>query len=132
MKSILFDSYAILSFYQDEKGAGTVEELLRSSKKGELPACMSEINLGEVHYWTIRRVGLENARKRLEQFFELPIRVIAPSTELILAAAELKAEYALSYADCFAAATAMKSSSAIVTGDPEFKKIAHLVEIVWI
>ena len=50
MKSILFDSHAILKFTQDEKGSDIVEQFLQKSKKGLLKACMSEINLGEVYY----------------------------------------------------------------------------------
>jgi ribonuclease VapC len=42
-------------------------------------------------------------------------------------AAEVKAEYVISYADCFAVATAEQLSASIITGDPEFKKVEHLV-----
>ncbi|MBW1717726.1 MAG: type II toxin-antitoxin system VapC family toxin, partial [Deltaproteobacteria bacterium] len=93
---------------------------------------ISEINLGEVYYKTIRRLGLESARNHLEQFFELPIQVFPPSSDIILSASEIKAEYAISYADCFAVATALKVVASIITGDPEFKKVEHLVKIVWI
>jgi predicted nucleic acid-binding protein len=132
MKNILLDSYAIFRFYQDEPGADKVEQFLVSSREGKLQAYISEVNLGEVYYKTIRRIGLASARDHLEQFFELPIQVIPPSSEIILSAAEIKAEYAISYADCFAVATALKVSASIVTGDPEFSKVEHLVEILWI
>ncbi|MBW2341099.1 MAG: PIN domain-containing protein [Deltaproteobacteria bacterium] len=46
----------------------------------------------------------------LEQLLELPIEVISPSSEIIMKASEIKAEYAISYADCFAVATALKLS----------------------
>lgn len=132
MKNILFDSYAILKFYQDEDGADKVEELLIASRRGDLKAFMSEINLGEVHYMTIRSLGLESAEEYLEQFFELPIQVVAPSWDIILSASEIKAEYAISYADCFAVATARKGEATVITGDPEFKKVERLVKIKWI
>ena len=132
MKNILFDSYAILKFYQDEDGADEVEKLLISSRRGDLMSYISEINLGEVYYKTIRRLGLTSARTHLEQFFELPVQVIPPSSDVILSASEIKAEYAISYADCFAVATALKVAASIITGDPEFKKVGHLIEIIWI
>jgi len=132
MKNILFDSYAILCFYQDERGSDEVERFLVSSRNGESRAFISEINLGEVHYQTVRRIGLERARRQLEEFYELPVDVLAVSSAIIFSAAELKAEFAVSYADCFAIATAIKTSSLIVTGDPEFKKVEHLVEVSWI
>ncbi len=132
MKNILLDSYAILKFYQDEEGADKVERLLISSHQGNLKAYISEINLGEVHYKTIRRLGLLSARNYLEQFSELPIHVIPPSSDIILSASEIKAEYAISYADCFAVATALKVEASIITGDPEFRKVERLVKIDWI
>ncbi len=132
MKTILFDSHAILKFSQDKEGAETVEEFLVASQRGSLKACMSEINLGEVYYITIRRVGLESAKYYLDQFLELPIEIIAPSSEIIMSASGIKAEYALSYADCFAVATALKFSASILTGDPEFKKVEHIVTIEWL
>jgi predicted nucleic acid-binding protein len=132
MKNIVFDSYAILSFYQNEKGSDEVESLLVSSRKGKIHAFISEINLGEIHYKTIRRVGLDAARKQLEQFSELPVEVVHPLPDIIVSASELKAEYAISYADCFAVATALRTHSSIVTGDSEFKKVEHLVKIIWI
>lgn len=132
MTDILFDSHAILKFYQDEDGAETVERLLVSSHKGDLKAYISEINLGEVYYKIIRRLGLASAKRHLEEFFELPIQVISPSSDIILSASEIKAEYAISYADCFAVATALVFKASIVTGDPEFMKVEHLVKIVWV
>jgi len=132
MKNILFDSHAILQFYQDEDGAENVEELLISAKQGVLKAYMSEINLGEVYCMTIRRLGSASARDHLEHFFELPVQIISPSSDIILTASEIKAEHAISYADCFAVATAQKVKASIITGDPEFKKVENLVEIVWI
>ena len=131
-KSILFDSFAILKYYQDETGAEKVENLLRSAQRDLLKAFMSEINLGEVYYITIRRIGLESAKENLERLLNLPIKIIAPSSELIMKAAEIKAQYTISYADCFAAATAEQLSASIITGDPEFKKVEHFVTVDWI
>lgn len=132
MKNVLFDSHAIMKFYQDEDGAEKVEEFLLNAQQGNLKAYMSEINLGEVYYMTIRRLGLVAAKDNLEHFFELPVQIIPPSSNIILKASEIKAEYAISYADCFAAATALSVKASIVTGDPEFKKVEHLAEIVWV
>jgi ribonuclease VapC len=93
---------------------------------------MNQINLGEVYYKTIRAVGLEEGKKFLENFLRLPLSVILPDSELIWKASEIKAEYAISYADCFAAATALRYEAAILTGDPEFKKIEPLLSIEWV
>ena len=132
MKTILLDSHAILKFSQDEDGADKVEQLLASAQQGGLKAYISEINLGEIYYTTIRRLGLEPAKYYLEQLLELPLNVISPSSEIIMKASEIKAKYAISYADCFAVATALKFSASIITGDPEFGKVKDIVTIDWI
>lgn len=51
---------------------------------------------------------------------------------MIWKASGIKAEYSISYADCFAAATALKYDATILTGDPEFKKIGSLVQVEWL
>ncbi|MCL5405434.1 MAG: type II toxin-antitoxin system VapC family toxin [Deltaproteobacteria bacterium] len=132
MKSVTFDSHAILKFAQDEAGADRVEELLRAAEEARVRACVNEINLGEVYYITMRRLGVESARRFLEQFSTLAVERIAASWQIIESAAELKARHALSYADCFAAATALRHGASLVTGDTEFKKVEHLVPIEWI
>ena len=132
MKRILFDSHAILKYSQDEKGADKVEQFLLSSLNSKLKAYLSEINLGEIYYITIRRLGLESAKLYLEQLLDLPIAIISASSEIIREAAEIKAQYAISYAGCFAVATALNYSASIITGDPEFKKVDHIVTIEWL
>jgi len=52
--------------------------------------------------------------------------------DLIFQAAEYKAQYSISYADCFVLVSAIEYKAIVVTGDPEFKKVEQLVEIFWI
>jgi ribonuclease VapC len=54
------------------------------------------------------------------------------SNNLIFQAAEYKAQYSISYADCFILTSAIEHKAIIVTGDPEFKKVEHLVDIIWV
>jgi predicted nucleic acid-binding protein len=42
------------------------------------------------------------------------------------------AVWSSSFADCFALASALERKATIVTGDPEFRKVEHLVGIIWI
>ena len=58
--------------------------------------------------------------------------ILPVPNNLIFQAAEYRAQYALSYADCFALVSAVEYKATLVTGDPEFKKVEHLVDIVWI
>jgi len=132
MKIILFDAHAILKWTQKEKGYQKVKSILVECRNQSVLGYMNQINLGEVYYQTIRVVGLDEARKFLENFSRLPISIIPPDSELIWKASEIKAEYSIAYADCFAAATALRHEAAILTGDPEFKKIASFVQVEWL
>jgi ribonuclease VapC len=62
----------------------------------------------------------------------LPILLVQNDFQDVIDAARIKAEYPLSFADCFAVATAIRESAIILTGDPEFKKIEHLAKIEWL
>ncbi len=132
MPVFLFDSHAMLSFFQREKGSDVAERILRQSdsKNGALLMCL--INLGEIVYLTKRRFGDEKKIEVLSYIHQLGFKILSISDALVYQAAELKAIYALSYADCFALACSINHSAVLVTGDPEFKSVKHLVEIEWI
>ena len=132
MKRILFDAHAILRWTQKERGYQKVKSLLIACREESALGYMNQINLGEVYYKTIRAIGLEEAQKFLENFLRLPLPIILPDSDLIWKASEIKAEYAISYADCFAAATAIRYKATVLTGDPEFKKIESLVSVEWL
>ena len=132
MKQILFDAHPILKWIQKEPGYQKVKSLLIGCRDKSVIGYMNQINLGEVYYRTIRAVGIEEAKKFLENFLRLPIHIILPDSDLIWQASEIKAQFPISYADCFAAATAMKFKTVILTGDPEFKKIMDIVSIEWL
>jgi len=42
---------------------------------------------------------------------------------------ELKSHHPMSYADCFAAAAAIKEGATLLTSDPEFQSVKHLVNV---
>jgi ribonuclease VapC len=90
------------------------------------------INLGEIIYMTKRRFGDQKKLEVLGRIHQLGLKVLPAPKPLVYKAAELKAEYPISYADCFALAGALERSAILVTGDPEFRKVDHLVSIQWI
>src|SRR4030042_2504104 len=132
MKIILFDAHAILRWTQKERGYKKVKNLLTACRDQSATGYMNQINLGEVYYKTIRAVWIDRAKEFLENFFRLPIQIILPDSELIWTASEIKASYSISYADCFAAATALRFKATILTGNPEFKKLVSILPIEWV
>jgi predicted nucleic acid-binding protein len=132
MKRILFDAHAILVWTQKEPGYERIKSLLVACRETTAAGYMSYVNLGEVYYKTIRAVGLSQAKSFLENFLRLPVTLVLPDRDLIWNASEIKAEFAISYVDCFAVATAIRYEATILTGDPHFKKLEKLVTVEWI
>jgi ribonuclease VapC len=132
MNSILFDSFAMLRFFYQEPGAERVRELLKKATRDEVPRLISAINVGELIYIVQRRSGEEAKLQMLVKLNSLGLTILPCPNELIFRAAELKARFAMSYADTFAVASAMEHNATLVTGDPEFRKVGQLVKILWV
>jgi len=132
MKRLLLDSFAVLAWIQDEPGAQIVEDLLyRAQDEGE-QVLLNIINLGEVYYCCARVQDISFARDIVEKIRLLPVTIYPCSNDLVLEAAAFKAQYPISYADAFIVATAIRENACIVTGDPDFKKLDHLIKIEWL
>ena len=132
MKRYVLDSYALIAFFENEAGAQLVEDILKIIFAGKVKGYLSVINWGEIYYITIREQGIEEAEKVISQIRKFPLQVMDVDRELTYQATKLKGEYPLAYADCFAAALAMKLKATLVTGDPEFKKLQDVLSIEWI
>jgi predicted nucleic acid-binding protein len=79
---------------------------------------MSWINAGEVAYKTEDREGSEGLVEIME-VLRNRVALQLPNEDICLAAASLKAKHAISFADCFAIATAIYFDAVLLTGDPE-------------
>ncbi len=128
----IFDSHALLKFFQKEKGHEKVAHLLGEIRKTRGAKYINAINLGEIIYSTKREFGDQKKLEVLANIERLNFTILPILNPLIFQAAEYKAQYALSYADCFALASTVEYKATLVTGDPEFKKVKHLLDITWI
>ena len=128
----VFDSHALLKLFQKEAGHEEVAKVLEAAKKKKGIKYINAINLGEIIYATKREFGDQKKIEALANIGRLDITVLPVPNSLIFQAAEYKAQYSISYADCFVLATAVEHDAAVVTGDPEFKKVDHLIDIIWV
>ena len=128
----LFDSHALLAFFQRESGAEIVARIFNEAIEQNTDRLICIINLGEIIYLTKRRFGEEKKLEILGRIHQLGMRVLPVPDSLVYQAAELKAEYPIAFADCFALACAIDHPAVLVTGDPEFKMVEHLVRVNWI
>jgi predicted nucleic acid-binding protein len=131
---LVLDSWLLLAWLKDQApGADRMEELWQraATQNVRLSACM--VNIGEVFYLTARYKGLAAAEELLEHLRNRPLQMIAASDALVIEAARLKAAYPISYADAFAAATAMRARCPLATGDPEFRALEKdgIIRLDW-
>ena len=131
-RPFIFDSHALLKFFQKEKGYEKVTQLLGEIRKTGAFKYINAINLGEIIYSTKKEFGDQKKLEILANIERLNFTILPISNNLIFQAAEYKSQYSISYAGCFALASAVEHKAILVTGDPGFRKVEHLVDIVWI
>lgn len=112
--TFVLDSWAVLRLLEGvEPSATRVEQLLVAARP-----VMSWINLGEVFY-VVRRDGGQAEADAVVRDLRSSVDLDLPSEQRVLAAAAIKADHRMAYADAFAAATAVAHRATLLTGDPE-------------
>lgn len=132
MNRFVVDSLVIIAYLRQEKGYLKFKRLLRQVRSEKIKLFLCWLNLGEVYYHVWRKKGKEAAQKTLSLVRQMPMELVSVSDELVLQAAEIKAQYPIALADCFVAALARNEGIPILTADPEFKKLEGLVSVEWL
>ena len=115
------DSWAVLRLLEGaEPAASRVEQVLDAGRP-----VMSWINLGEIFY-VVRRDQDDKEAHEVVRDVRSRLLLDLPSEERVLAAAAIKADHRMAYADAFAAATAVTHRATLLTGDPKL-----LVDAMW-
>ena len=125
----VLDSFALLAFFRAETGGSHVRSLLTDTTT---QTAIATVNLGEVAYRVEREFGFERVQDVLGKIVEFQIDVVDVDRPLALVAARHKAIYRMSYADCIVTALAQRLEAALVTGDPDFQQVEHLVSVEWL
>jgi predicted nucleic acid-binding protein len=123
--TLALDSWVILAWLRDQApGAAAMARLWEQADAGRTQLVMNIVNLGEVFCIVAKARGEASARTVLQNLQGRRMEIASASDELVLEAATLKARYPISYADAFAAATALGRGARLVTGDPEMRALA--------
>ena len=130
--NFVLDSFALLAYLQAEPASLKVKETLKLAWDQDAQIFLSLINLGEIVYTVERKLGDDTSREVLQDVLTLPIEVAEVTMERVLSAAHIKGKFPISYADAFAVALAQEIAATLITGDPEFKRVESLVEIMWL
>ena len=134
MRKVL-DAWAVLAWINGEVPAvQALQKLLDDAEGGQVELGMCMVNAGEVFYRLAKTRGLDFARSFWDDFQTTSVQFLDAPNWLIFEAANWKSKYAISYADAFAIATAVRQDAPLVSGDPDFQVFRSngAVKIEWI
>ncbi len=124
----VLNACALLRLAQAEPGSEIVRNLLYAARRGEAELLMHQMNLGEVVYCIGKVHGWSTAERKRGEIALLPIRIVPFDDRLFWQAVELKAAFAISYADAFAAALAIALDATLVSTDSEFASLGSRIK----
>ncbi|MEO1020949.1 MAG: type II toxin-antitoxin system VapC family toxin [Bacteroidota bacterium] len=131
-KPYVFDSWPVISFFENQPSANKIERLLEESVSNKIDKYLSVINLGEIWYTICRTYSDTKADLVVQKLRDMGFLFIDANWHVTQQAAAYKTLGGISYADCFAAALAKTQDAVLITGDKEFKRVAHDVDILWV
>jgi len=112
----------MVAWIRDESAAAAVDDFLREAEAGRGHLAMSWINVAETFYILAKRNSAAVAEEFMSRLPSLPIRVVLPSEDGIMAAARIKAAHAVALGDAFAIALAQAEGASVITGDEEIRR----------
>jgi len=131
---LIVDSWPVMEWLKNRQpAANKFGDLLEIAQSGGVRLLLSNINLGEVYYNCWREWGEIRADAVLDVLRKHPLQIVHPTEQAVLAAARVKAQYPISYADAFAVVLAIEFDGTVLTGDSDFLPLAldGLVEVEW-
>jgi len=127
-KGYVLDTSAIFTFTKEEDGSDEVEDILNLAKKGKNSVYLSFISFMELYYVTWQEKNEDAAKELIILVKSLPVHMVDSNERITLSAGRIKANYRLSVADAFIAATAIDKGAVLVHKDPELKIISKYIE----
>ncbi len=128
----VLDTFALLAYLQQEPGYQQVKDILIRAKRGEAEVFLSIVSYGEALYILERQQGIAQVPHVIGVIDQLPLQVLNADRSLAFAAAHVKANHSISYADAFVVALGQQTGAVVVTGDPEFHAVEHLITMEWL
>jgi ribonuclease VapC len=132
LPAYVLDSFAFIAYLEDEPAAQRIQKILKDAEENKCRVYISIINLGEILYSVERNNGLAKTHETLALIQSLPIEILPADNQTVLAAAHIKANHPISYADAFVVVAAQKINGTIMTGDPEFEEVTELAKVEWL
>lgn len=124
---VVLDTYPLMIFFKDEKGAEDVQRVLGKVERGEIEGLVSTLTLSEVFYILARFRGVDFAETVLK-YIGVNLRRIAISEGIAKRGGEFKFRYGrgLPLADAIIAATAAEEKAVLISGEEHFGRVKEI------
>jgi ribonuclease VapC len=126
MAAFVLDTYAMVAFFRNEKGADEIEKILLDTLRGQHELYLCSYNAGEIYYALWKKDGKTNADVCRRKLFQFPITIVEADLQLTFEAATIEATHKLSYTDVHAAALTLHFDATVLTGDKEFNNLKDI------
>jgi predicted nucleic acid-binding protein len=124
-ESYVFDTSALLTLWNDEDGADTVENLLLSGAN----VCVSFMTCMEGRYRLWKNAGKAESDEFAESLDLLPLMRINITETIFEKSIAIKASHNLSVCDSWIIATAIAEEATLVHKEPEFEQVKAIVKL---
>ncbi|MCK5547455.1 MAG: PIN domain-containing protein [Thermoplasmata archaeon] len=121
MKRYLFDTKALMAFFNEEKGADDVGFLLAEVDNQTAEGYISAITLTEIYYLYAHRFDENTAKKRVTALRVSNLKTVVIDDNIAVDAGRYKARKSIPVADALIAACASATGSHLVTDDKHFE-----------
>ena len=119
---LLFDTHAVLAFFNSENGSETIRKHLDAIQNGDAEGFVATITLTELAYIYTRKADAASARLRVLQIQHSKLNLIPLTAEIAVDAGIIKRP-GISVADAIIAASAGSVDASVVTNDPHFSQM---------
>ena len=126
MSRYVLDTSALLTLHNDEPGSQRVADLLADAAQAKVTVFACFMSQMEVFYRVWKTEGESVGRAAYALCQDLPLTWVHESPELLELAARMKAQYPMSVADAWIAATALQCDATLVHKDPVFEAVQEL------
>ncbi len=123
--SHLLDTSALLTLWNSEEGADSVEHILRSG----MPVYVSFMSFMEGRYRLWKNADQAESEEFAKYLDLLPLKRIDITGPILEKAIEIKATNSLSVCDSWIVATALATEAVLVHKDPEFEQVKTFVKL---
>ncbi len=123
MKRYVLDTSALFAYIENEEGVELLESLFEQAINEKIGLYISEVTCIEVYYISLSEQGDQIANERLKLIDDMLLIREPLDSKLTKVIGRIKANNAMSFADCCIAGLAKLKKAVLIHKDPEFEQI---------